>query len=231
MIQHKTLPFIFFGLAFFMPVQAEEGFQSLDSIYDFVKTTITANLSPDSVFEVKVLPLDRQLQLPHCNQPLETYNAKAMRAGRTSIGVRCNADKKWSIFVAAVIQEFQTVIVLTRPVRRGETITREHIALENQDVTSTRGDYLRAVEAVENKEAARNMLPGVILGAKSVIEPPLIKRHDKVVISTGQLGFSVQMSGTAMADGASGQSIKVRNDSSGRVVSGTVVDAGVILVK
>jgi len=98
-------------------------------------------------------------------------------------------------------------------------------------VSSTRGDFVTELERVENKEAARNLPAGAILGSKSVVEPPLIKRKDKVIISTGESSFSVQMDGTALMDGAKGQVIKVRNESSGRIISGTVIEPGLVLVK
>jgi flagellar basal body P-ring formation protein FlgA len=39
------------------------------------------------------------------------------------------------------------------------------------------------------------------------------------------------MSGIAMMDGIKGQVIKVKNESSGRIISGTVLESGVVLVK
>lgn len=212
---------------------AEEKFQALDSIYGFVKETIEKNISSTSgEYEINVLPLDDQLKLAECTQPLEALKTSNMiKAGRVSIGVHCSGEKKWSIFVSAVIKAYETVIVLTRPLQRGEIITRGHLSLEKMDVSNARGEFVTQFDQVENKEAARNMPTGAILGLRGVVVPPLIKRKDKVVISSGQTGVSVQMSGTALMDGTAGQVIRVKNDSSGRVISGTVIEAGVVMVK
>jgi len=220
------------GMAVCTPSYAEEKFQTLDSIYAFVKNEITQKMNPAAEFEITVLPLDNQLKLPKCTEPLETFKIDDLiKAGRASIGVRCNSDKRWSIFVSAVIKAYESVIVLTRPVQRGDIITRQHLSVEKKDVSSTRGDFVTELERVENKEAARNLPAGAILGSKSVVEPPLIKRKDKVIISTGGSSFSVQMDGTALMDGAKGQVIKVKNESSGRIISGTVIEPGLVLVK
>ena len=211
---------------------AEENSQSLDSIYAFVKATIEANLSGNGDFEINVLPLDTQLKLAECSKPLESFKTNNLiKAGRVSIGVHCSGEKKWSIFVSAIIKSYAFVIVLTRPVQRGEIISQQHLSLERMDISNTRGDYATGFEQIENKEAARNLPSGSILGMKSIVEPPLIKRKDKVSINSGEAGFSVQMSGIALMDGAKGQVIRVKNESSGRVISGTVVEAGVVLVK
>jgi flagellar basal body P-ring formation protein FlgA len=211
---------------------AEEKLQPLDSIYAFVKETIAQHMGPSAEFEISVLPLDNQLRLYECPKPLEAFKAnESVKAGRTSIGVRCNAEKKWSVFVSAVIKVYEDVIVLTQPVQRGEVITGGHLAIEKKEVSSMRGEFATALGQVANKAAVRNMPSGTILSLRSIIEPPLIKRKDKITISAGEPDFSIQMGGTALMDGTKGQVIKVKNDSSGRTISGTVIEPGMVMVK
>ncbi len=212
--------------------QAEESFQALDSIYGFVKETIDTSMSANGDFEINVLPLDTQLKLRECTKPLEAVRTNNLiKAGRVSIGVHCSGEKKWSIFVSAIIKVYEPVIVLTRPVQRGEIIARQDLNIERRDVSGARGDFVTQFEQIENKAAARNLSSGAILGMKSVLVPPLIKRKDKVIISSGETGVSVQMSGTALMDGTKGQVIKVKNDTSGRIISGMVIESGMVLVK
>ena len=220
------------GLVFFTPCHAEEKFQSLDSIYEFVKETIARNINPSTEYEVSVLPLDSQLKLPECTKPLEVFRATDLiKAGRASIGVRCNAEKKWSIFTSAVIKVYEAVIVLSRPVQRGEIITKEHLAIEKRDVSKLRGDFVTQTEQIENKQAARQIPAGAILGLRSFIEPMAIKRGDKIIISSIQTDFAIRMSGVAMMDGTKGQFIRIKNENSGRIISATVIEPGLVSVK
>jgi flagellar basal body P-ring formation protein FlgA len=231
MVKQKIL-LLALGLSAYSPSHAEAAFQPLESIYSFAKDTIEKNAGISGEYEINVLPLDNELKLAPCTKPLETLKTTSLlKTGRVSIGVHCSGEKKWSIFVSAVIKAYEYVIVLTRPVQRGGIITRQDLAIQKMDVSNARGDFVTRFEQVENKEAARNLPNGAILGSRNVSEPPLIKRKDNVMISSGQSSFSVQMSGTALMDGAKGQVIKIKNESSGRVVSGTVVEAGVVLVK
>lgn len=231
MIKNRIL-ILLLSLSAMTTGHAEDKLQPLDSIYALVKETITQHMGPSVEYEITVLPLDNRLQLHECLKPLEAFKAnETMKAGRTSIGIRCSGDKKWSVFVSAIIKIYENVIVLTQPVQRGEMITEQHLTFERKEVSGSRGDFVTRLEQVSNKEAARNMPTGYILGLKSVVEPPLVKRKDKIIISAGQGDFSIKMSGTALMDGALGQVIKVKNDSSGRVISGTVVEAGMVLVK
>ena len=214
------------------PGHAEEKFQSHNSIYELVKDTVARNINSSAEYEISVLPLDSQLKLPECTEPLEAFTTTdSIKAGRMAIGVRCNAEKKWSIFTSAVIKIYETVIVLSRPVQRGEIITRQHLAIEKRDVSKLRGDFATQVEQVENKQAARYTQAGAILGLKSFIEPKLIKRGDKIIISAIQPAFAIRMNGVAMMDGTKGQFIRIKNENSGRIINATVIESGLVSVK
>jgi flagellar basal body P-ring formation protein FlgA len=228
----NSLVILALALVFFTPAHAEQKFQSLDSIYALVKDIVARNINTASEYEISVLPLDSQLKLPECIESLEAFTTTDLiKAGRTSIGVRCNAEKKWSIFISVVIKVYENVIVLSRPIQRGDKITRQHLAIEKRDVSRLRGDFITQAEQVESKQAARQMSAGVILGLRSFIEPILIKRNDKVIITSTQPAFAIRMNGVAMMDGTKGQRIRVKNENSGRIVSAMVIEAGVVAVK
>ena len=218
------------ALGFFTPGHAEEKFQSLNSIYEFVKDTVASNINT-SEYEISVIPLDSLLKLPECSVPLEAFKTTGIKAGRTAIGVRCVAEKKWSIFTSADIKIYETVVVLSRPVQRGEIITKEHLAIEKRDVSKLRGDFVTQTEQIENKQAARQIQAGAILGLRSFIEPMVIKRGDKIIISSIQTDFAIRMSGVAMMDGTKGQFIRIKNENSGRIISATVIEPGLVSVK
>ena len=223
---------VLLALGFFTPGHAEQKFQSHDSIYELVKDTVTRNINTSGEYEISVLPLDSLLKLPECTEPLEAFTTTDLiKAGRTSIGVRCNGEKKWSIFTSAVIKIYENVIVLSRPVQRGEIITRQQLAIEKKDVSKLRGDFVTQAEQIENKQAAHYIQTGAIPGLRSFIEPKLIKRGDKIIISTIQPAFSIRMSGVAMMDGSKDQLIRIKNENSGRIISATVIEAGLVSVK
>jgi flagellar basal body P-ring formation protein FlgA len=228
----NSLAILALCLVFFTPGYAEQKFQPLDSIYGLVKETIARNMDASAEYEISVLPLDSQLKLPECTEPLETFNTGGLiKAGRTSLGVRCNAGKKWSIFASVVIKAYETVIVLSRPVQRGEIITRQHLASEKRDVSKLRGDFITQAEQVENKQATHSAPAGAVLGSRSFVEPQIIKRGDKIIISSMQPAFNIRMNGVAMMDGTKGQSIRIKNENSGRIINAIVIEPGLVSVK
>ena len=229
---NKNTPLIL-ALAFIFSTTAhgEQGSQSHESIAEAVKGYIAQNINLPGEYEVSLTPLDSRLNLPQCPEPLEVFTTTDLiKAGRTTIGVRCNAEKKWSIFTSAIIKTYQMVVILSQPIQRGEIITRQHLAIEKREVSNLREDFVTQLEQVENKQITRQFNTGTILSLRNLVEPKLIKRGDKVVISTTKPNFSIKMSGVAMMDGAKGQLIKVKNQNSGRIINATVIEPGLVSV-
>lgn len=223
-----ALAFVFFATA---TAYAEQGSQSHQSIGEAVKAYIAQNINLPGEYEVSLMPLDSRLNLPQCAEPLEVFTTTGLiKAGRTTIGVRCNVEKKWSIFTSAIIKTYQMVAVLSQPIQRGEIITRQHLAIEKREVSNLREDFVTQIEQVENKQATRQLNTGTILSLSNLVEPKLIKRGDKVVISSTKPDFSIRMSGVAMMDGTKGQLIKIKNQNSGRIINATVIEPGLVSV-
>ncbi len=219
------------ALFFLATAHAEQGSQSHESIAEAVKSYIAQNINLQGEYEVSLVPLDSRLNMPQCAEPLEVFTTNAIiKAGRSTIGVRCNVGKKWSIFTSAIIKTYQMVAVLAQPVQRGEIITRHHLTIEKRDVSNLREDFVTQIEQAENKQVTRQLNTGTILSLSHLVEPKLIKRGDKVVISTTKSDFSIKMSGVAMMDGTRGQLITVKNQTSGRIINATVVEPGLVSV-
>ncbi|WP_333874542.1 flagellar basal body P-ring formation chaperone FlgA [Methylobacter sp.] len=228
----KDIPLILaLAFIFFTAAHAEQGSQSHESIAEAVKAYVEQNINLPGEYEMTLTPLDSRLNLPQCAEPLDIFTTSDLiKAGRTTIGVRCNTEKKWSIFTSVIIKTYQMVVVVSRPIQRGEIITRQHLAIEKREVSNLREDFATQPEQVENKQVTRQLNAGTILSLRNIVEPKLIKRGDKVVISTTKPDFSIRMSGIAMMDGIKGQLISVKNQNSGRIINATVVEPGLVSV-
>lgn len=230
---NKTqLTFLLIALALTNVSHADdEAWQSHESINAVVSDYLTQHITLTGEYEINLVPLDSRLRLSQCPEPLEAFtNSEITHAGRVAVGVRCNAEKKWSIFTSGFIKVYQNVVILVRPLQRGETITAQHLTIERRDVSSLREDFATLPEQLENKQAIRNLDAGMILSSKHAIEPKLIKRGELVMINSDSPGFSIQMSGQAMMDGTKGQLIRVKNNTSGRIISATVIAPGRVAV-
>ena len=105
------------------------------------------------------------------------------------------------------------------------------MTLEKRDVSILRGDFITRAEQLENKQAIRYLPKGTLLSLKYFVEPLLIKRGDLVTISAIKATLNIDMKGIAMTDGKKNQRISVKNESSGRIINATVIEAGRVLVQ
>jgi flagellar basal body P-ring formation protein FlgA len=227
----NTLPLLALTLTLVTPCYAEQNSQSHDSIYELVKQTLIKNIKADD-YEINVLPLDNLLRLPECAQPLTAVmTSDVINPGRTTVGVRCDKGAKWSIFTSAMVKIFDQVFILTQPIQLGEMLSHQHLTLEKRDVSNLRGDFVTRIEQLENKKATRYLPKGSIISLKYFVEPFLVKRGERVTISAIKSTFNIDMKGIAMTDGIKDQRISVKNESSGRMINATVIEAGRVSVQ
>ncbi|MEI7839497.1 MAG: flagellar basal body P-ring formation chaperone FlgA [Methylococcaceae bacterium] len=209
---------------------AEPQWQTHESIYDIVKSYVAQNINTTAAeYEITVLPLMNRLNLPLCSQPIEGFAPNLPKAGRMSISVRCNGAKKWAIFVSATITPFENVVILTQPLQHGDTVTNQAI-LARKDVSQLHNNYLTQLSQIMNKQVLRNLPVGTIVTAKDLVEPKLVKRGDRVLITSNQAGITIKMNGVAESDGSKGQTIRVKNQNSARIINAVIVEMGVVRV-
>lgn len=223
---------LIFAIALFTnATHAEPEWQSHESIYEVVKSYVAQNINTTAEYEINLVPLMDRLNLPLCPQPIQAFTPGVVKAGRTSVNVRCNSgSKKWAIFVSTMITPFDRVVVLTQPLQRGEPILEKHITLARKDVSPLHGNYLTQFDGVLNKQVGRNLPAGTIITTNDLIEPKVVKRGDRVVIISDKAGIGIRMNGIAQSDGTRGQMIRVKNQNSERIINAVVTDVGQVTV-
>ena len=175
--------------------------------------------------------IDRRLKLTQCDQPLETFMAPGARTlGKTSVGVRCNGEKPWRIYVSATIDQFAMVYQSSRPLTRGHIVNEEDITLVERNLSQLPYGYILDKNAIMGKQLKRSLQAARVVTPNHLQEPILIKRGDKVILVVRSSGFAIRSEGIAMMNGAAGESIRVKNSSSKRIVEGTVTRTGEVTV-
>ncbi|MCK4841787.1 MAG: flagellar basal body P-ring formation protein FlgA [Methylococcales bacterium] len=202
-------------------------FQSTDSIHDAVRSYILANLSHDTEYKLQLAALDNRLQLPLCTNPLEIFtHSESIKAGRNSIGVKCNSTKKWTIYTSANIIIYKDVIVLTQAIPRGAVINSHHVQLKKNNIATLRSGFLTNPQAIINKLASRNLNIGTVINKSHFREPKLIKKGEKVYIKVNSPNLNITVTGIAMMDGIKNQNIRIRNITSQKIIQATVIKQG-----
>ena len=114
---------------------------------------------------------------------------------------------------------------------QGREIQAADIKLEEQDVTELGDRYFTKVEDAVGKTVTQYIKPGTVLDRMRVKKPYIVLPRSPVKIVTDVNGVRIETDGTAIQRGAEGDLIKVRNNSSGKVVRARVLDATTVKIE
>lgn len=209
------------------PVQALEPI--LDRVRDFL---LSHHTNQTEAPEVQIGPLDQRLRLPLCGGELEVFLPRAARPlGNTSVGVRCPGPQPWTIYLSATVRVFGHVQVANRFLPRGTILAATDLRTERRDLTSLPGGYVMASVPVIGKRMQRSLPGGSVIPPRALATAPIIKRGERIMILARQGTIEATSSGIALNDAALGDRLQVRNESSQRLIEGTVIAAHQIEVE
>jgi flagella basal body P-ring formation protein FlgA len=187
------------------------------------EATAAAHATADARVAVAAAPLDPRLRVPACDQPLEaTLPALTREAGRVTAEVRCAGSSPWRLHVPVRVTLTRTLVVAARPLERGKILAADDVILAERDVAAAPGGYLTGTDAAVGRVLRRNIAAGAVLAPSLIEAPVLVRRGQAVTLEARSGAIRVQMAGIAQADGALGQTIAVRNNSSRKVLHGVV---------
>ncbi|HEY9150564.1 MAG TPA: flagellar basal body P-ring formation chaperone FlgA [Gammaproteobacteria bacterium] len=209
-----------------------EDFQPQDEIIASARAYLEAEqlVALDRDGEVRMGRLDPRLRLAACDGKLEAFLPPgAQGMGNTTVGVRCPAPS-WTLYLSAQVIVNGQVLVTTRPLARGERLTEEHVQLVERDLASLPRGYFDDPQPVLGQQTRRHLAADTVLNPQLIEAPRLVRRGEEVTLVADSNGFAIRSRGQALADGSSGEVIRVRSRDSKRIIEGRVLAAGVVKV-
>ncbi|MGL4860764.1 MAG: flagellar basal body P-ring formation chaperone FlgA, partial [Enterobacteriaceae bacterium] len=169
---------------------------------------------------------------PPCKSALQASRPQGDKVdlARLRYDIRCEDGAGWETGVTVKPDVYLPVVVAKRTLQRGEKLAANDIELKKRNITSLHNGYITDPDDVMGlsvKKRIRDMQP---ISLSQLDQPMLVDRGQQVTILAGQDGIEIKTLGEAMKKGRKGDLIKVRNLSSGKVVTATVVDLGVVRV-
>lgn len=201
---------------------AEEAIQPLDAIRqrasEFLASQHRNRAQPP---DIQLKELDPRLRLPKCAVALEAFlPGGAKPFGATSVGVRCRGARPWTVYQRAHVRVFEQVLVASRFLAKGTVLSPADLQAERREL-STLTEYATTSENLLGKQLRRALPAGAVVVPQAVKGVPLIRQGETVTLVLRQGGMEVRSSGIALGDAELGQRLRVRNESSKRVVEGT----------
>jgi flagella basal body P-ring formation protein FlgA len=128
------------------------------------------------------------------------------------------------------VRKYADVLVTVDRLAREDLITSENVRLERMEVTSLQERPLNTLEEVDGFRMKRNLSKGKILTSGAVEPIPDIDVGEEVTIVYNDGLCTITAPGRSMQSGSRGDRIRVRNNSSGKVIMANVVEHGSVSV-
>ena len=180
---------------------------------------------------VEIRPLDSRISLNSCGQPLAVTSSGERTLGPVSIAVSCSAPSPWTVHVRGTVSAEVALPVLAVAVNRGDIIGSGDIEMREQRIVRSLVGYLTEPNDIVGKEARKHLAAGGKLRQSDLIAPQIIDRGQTVDLVARSAGLTVNMQGKALANGAAGERLLVKNSSSGKRLEGLILNDGTVLIQ
>jgi len=149
--------------------------------------------------------------------------------GRINVGVRCQLEGGWSIYVPAQVKVMGEYFVTARPLTRGQSVTAGDLARRKGDLAELPAGIVTEEAQAVGKTLNVSVQSGQILRSDILRAPHVVQQGQSVrVVSKGK-GFQVATEGKALNNAAAGQVVQVRA-ASGQTLSGIAQADGTVEV-
>lgn len=226
----KAMVAVFLTASYFIPVYANS-LQSHKSISNAVKQFVLQQHVPVENVQVTLTSLNEQLRLQQCDKTLQVTMAPGSKLlGNTSLAVSCPSPHRWKIHVAAHIDGQVNALIARHPIPRGSIIQNTDLEFVLRRYSQLNHGYYSSAKLLNNMEAKRNIKAGQVLTPGLVKAQKLVRRGQHITIVAQNGGLNLRVKGKALMDGQQGQTIKVKNLSSKKLIYAKVVSSGIVRV-
>lgn len=190
---------------------------------------LAKQLGPGARIEYSASTLAASAETRSCAAPLAiSTRDQTQSLSRVTLFVACGNE--WSIYVPVDLHIQRPMVVAIRPLASGAVVAAEDVELSPIDVGQLAGTYLTTLDDAIGMGVKRPITQGRPIFSQQLEPPLLIRRGEAVVISAEAGALAVKMAGTAMTDGHRGEQIRVKNQTTSRIIDARVTAPGQVAV-
>lgn len=217
------------ALSLLLALPAARADQADDAVSRAARQWLEQQARAQSLQQVNI-----QLQLlpprdppPPCSTPPDAQPLDTRTPARLRFALRC--PDGWSSVYGVRATLSARVPLARRDLAAGETLTVAD--LEWGRATLADLDVVTQPQQADGLQARTPLRRGQPLPQKRLEAPRLVRRGERVDIVAQDAGVEVRAPGQALDDGRKGETIRVRNRSSGKLVRGQVVGAAEVVAE
>ncbi|MFM1848343.1 MAG: flagellar basal body P-ring formation protein FlgA, partial [Pseudomonadota bacterium] len=182
---------------------------------------------------VKRLNLGGDIQVAPGDAVAEAVPFTTRGAGRLGFTLKMRDDlgDTTSFNVEAFVDEWAEMPVAKRALPRGAVVSEEDVMMARLNISALPGDVAREHSRIVGLSIASDIAFGEVFRRNKLAIPAAVEANSRVTVIYRSPGFEATASGVALENGIVGQEIRIRNESSKKIISGTVVEPGLVRVK
>lgn len=200
--------------------------QNLGTLEQIARSYVQGELSQRPGASFRLGRFDRRLAVPACPDPQVAWSNGAQPAGNSFLDVYC-LGPAWRLRLPVSITEVHMGLVLTRPLRAGDTLGAGDVRLAPLPDGAMSRDVLSDPAQVVGQAMTSGAGAGIWLRSFMVRPPVVVKMNQRVRVVVSGDGFNVEAEGTAISNGRAGDTIAVRMPN-GQILRGTADENGVV---
>lgn len=147
--------------------------------------------------------------------------------GRTTVGVRCAGERPWTVYLQAKVTVHATYYVAARQIAPGEPLTAADLVARDGDLTVLPLAVITDPAQAVGSTALARIAAGLPLRQDMLKSAASVSAGQTVRVVAAGPGFTISAEGSALANAAPGQSVRVRM-AAGQIVTAVVKDAGTV---
>ncbi|AGH80563.1 flagellar basal body P-ring biosynthesis protein FlgA [Psychromonas sp. CNPT3] len=165
------------------------------------------------------VPLNKRITYKKCLSPFLGEIVSGKLKNNVSVKVTCPNKPQWSTYVRVRSHRLFRTIISAQALRKGETLNNNNIKVTYLTKSQLRGGSFSQKKILIGSRLKRNMGAQKIIKNRDVC---FVCQKDQVIISAIKAGLVIKTSGIALNNANIGESVRVKNSRSQRIVVGTV---------
>jgi flagella basal body P-ring formation protein FlgA len=199
---------------------------------DTVRSLIEDKIGSDISFDLRFESEKKLLEIISDESKIKTISmtffSPKSKSFNISVSFKNSKDTQRQIF--GKFDAFYEVYSASRMIKFGEEVTSSDFSvtrvrrLSNDDATT------KDFPTIQRMVAKAGMRPGQVVKKSYLKRAPIIKENEPVTIMYSTNEINLKTLGIALSSGAIGEKIRVKNDKTGIVVFGEILDKNVVKV-
>ena len=182
---------------------------------------------------VKQISFFSEAQVSPGEITLAAEPAGSARPGKMDFIIRVNSedDPEVKFEASAVVDEWREVPVARQSLSKGIVVQPDDVLMARMNVALLPRDIADAESGIIGLKLDENVASGETFHRARLAVPPVIEAGSKVTIAYRRGLLEASATGIALEAGIPGQEIKIKNDASKRIITGTAIQSGLVEVK